>query len=136
MQFGIYLVRRGLITPSEFVDVVERQLASRPPLGALAIETHKLSMHQLFEVLEAQADAPRPIGALAVELGFLQPGDVAYLLGLQSERSISIQDLVVEMGFLDADEVDRERQRYQRAASANDSRGDVATAGAPLSAAT
>ena len=117
MQFGLHLVRRGLISPGEFIDVVERQLASRPPLGALAIETKKLSMRQLFEVLSAQADSRRPLGALAVDMGFLEQADVEQLLGMQCERCLPVHELIVQMGLLTRAEVERERQRYQRAAS-------------------
>jgi hypothetical protein len=117
MQLGIHLVRRGLLSAADFVDVVERQLLTRKPLGELAIETHKLSMHQLFAVLEAQSDIQRPFGAIAVERGFLKPEDVEQLLGIQSERMETIDRLVVEMGLLDAATVERERVRYRRTAS-------------------
>jgi hypothetical protein len=117
MHLGIHLVRRGLLSAADFVDLIERQLLTRPPLGELAIETHKLSMHQLFEVLDAQSDGNRPFGAVAVELGFMKTLDLEQLLGLQCERMKPLSDLLVEMGLLDAATVERELKRYQRTAT-------------------
>jgi hypothetical protein len=129
MQFGIHLVRRGLLSAADFVDVIEQQLLSRPPLGELAIETHALTMKQLFQVLAAQVDVQRPFGAMAFELGYLQLEDVERLLGLQCERSRSLSELVIEMGLLDAETVERERRGYYLTASSAtstvDARGEV-----------
>src|SRR5262245_54998222 len=33
MHLGIHLVRRGLLSAADFVDLIERQLLTRPPLG-------------------------------------------------------------------------------------------------------
>lgn len=115
MQFGIHLVRAGVLGADDFVDVVERQLRERPPLGMLAIEHHMLSMKQLFAVLDAQLEDPKPFGRLAVELGFLSQADVLRLVGMQSERGRPEAEHIVEMGLLDSATVCRELQRFRAA---------------------
>jgi hypothetical protein len=115
MQFGIHLVRGGVLSADDFVDVVERQLRERPPLGMLAIEHHKLSIKQLFAVLEAQVEDPKPFGRLAVELGFLSQADLLQLVGMQSERGRPEAEHVVEMGLVDSATVCRELQRFRAA---------------------
>jgi hypothetical protein len=124
MQFGIHLVRAGVLSADDFVDVVERQLRERPPLGMLAIEHHKLSMKQLFAVLEAQVEDPKPFGRLAVELGFLSQSDVLALVGLQSECGRPEAEHVVEMGLLDSATVARELERFRAASRAQLNEGN------------
>ena len=126
MQFGINLVRAGVLSAESFVDVVERQLRERPPLGMLAIEHHKLSMKQLFAVLEAQIEDPKPFGRLAVELGFLSQSDVLQLVGLQSECGRPEAEHIVEMGLLDPATVCRELERFRAASRAQLSEGTAA----------
>ena len=72
MHFGLYLVKNNVIDSDLFVTALEQQLASRPLLGSLAIETHKLSVKQVFQVLRAQFDTPGELfGEIAINLGFL-----------------------------------------------------------------
>ena len=66
MFLEVLLVRRGLITAEQFVQAVEWQLAQRPLLGRLALESGKLSMKQVFAELEAQTDNDKPFGETAV----------------------------------------------------------------------
>jgi len=54
MQFGLYLVKHGMITASQFAQALEAQLASRPQIGALAIETGKLTVKQVFGILSSR----------------------------------------------------------------------------------
>jgi hypothetical protein len=114
MWLGTYLVRRGAITESQFVTAVERHLASRIPIGQIAIEHGLLSISQVFEILEAQADSTRPFGEIATDLGFMAEKDVALLLMIQNERSKSIATVLVDMGAITQAELDRHRTRFRQ----------------------
>src|SRR3712207_5774326 len=88
MQFAMYLVDNGVISCEEFFEALKLQLHSRPQLGALAIETRRLSFRQVFAILRTQCDEPNELfGEIAVRLGFLTQDDVAQLLAEQNKRA-------------------------------------------------
>ena len=68
MKFGIYLVKSGRIDPTTLVKAIEIQLARRPLLGKLALETGHISTRDVFEILGEQADKQVPFGTIAVEI--------------------------------------------------------------------
>jgi hypothetical protein len=113
MQFGIHLVRSGVLSADEFVAVIERQISRTPMLGMLAIEVRKISMKQLFAILEAQMDTSAPFGEVAIALGFMSHADVLELIGLQSERCQSVAQCINEMGLVAPDVLNRELRRFQ-----------------------
>lgn len=98
MFLEVSLVRHGVITAEQFVQAVEWQLAHRPRLGRLALETGKLSMKQVFAVLEAQTDNSKPFGETAVDLGFLKRRQVNTLLKQQAERTPPLAQCLIEIG--------------------------------------
>lgn len=112
MDFGVYLVRRGLITADDYVDIIEQQSASRRRLGELALRNRKLSMKQVLKVLDAQVDSTRPFGKLAVDKGYMTHSELLDLLGLQSELTPTISDVLIERMILDERAVQREARRY------------------------
>ncbi len=101
MQFGIFLVRNGVISADDFVEVVECMLEQRPKFGTLALETHKLNMHQLFELLSVQDISTEPIGQIAMRLGFMTSHDVSEVLELQAARTPLLNEVLIETGILD-----------------------------------
>jgi hypothetical protein len=102
MQFGIYLVRRGFISPDQFVDAVERQLRSRPLIGQIALQAGVCSVAQVSRILRAQTQSKNheSFGTTAVRLGCLDRAQLAQLLGAQQERQSPLADVLVEMGAL------------------------------------
>jgi len=113
MQFGIYLVRRGLISPEQFVDAVEQQLQYRVPIGELAVEACYISMKQVFQILGIQSATRQKFGAIAVELGYLTPSQVGELLAIQDSRDVPFGEVLVGMGALSRECLEAELQRYR-----------------------
>jgi len=106
MHFGLYLTEKGILSSEQFIEVLKCQLTSRPLLGAIAIETGKLSTKQVFYILRAQTEAHDQLfGELAVELGFLTDEDVADLILRQSMRVRPMQQLISELGFVSPEEL-------------------------------
>ena len=119
MHFGLYLVKKGRITANQFVEALEAQLASRPQLGALAIETGKLSVRQVFHVLRMQADRPEEMfGVLAQEAGFLREDDLAALLDCQTRRVLPLIQVIVNLGFCTAYEAEELFSGYRSSTNA------------------
>lgn len=114
MHFGLYLVKQGTITAEQYVAGLESQLASRPQVGALAIEIGKLSVKEVFQILRVQADRPKKkFGEIAVEAGLLTSEDLAIVLYHQSVRVRPLSEILVEMGFTSQREIDQQTQAYQ-----------------------
>lgn len=112
MLFGTYLVRTGVISPWQFVALVEMEQKSRPPLGHLALEKGKLSVKQIFRVLESQAEKNIPFGRAAVQLGYMTEEDLADLLMTQSERVKSLETLLHEAFDIDLQTLSELRRRF------------------------
>lgn len=115
MQLGIYLVRQGAISADALVTALEHWITCRPPIGQLAIESHKLSMKQVFEILQVQADSSEPFGRIAVNLQFLSKDDVEELLQLQRERTPTLAQTLVDSGILDEEELATQVRNYYTA---------------------
>ncbi len=111
MFLAISMVRRGVITSSQLVDAIERQLDSRPQLGRMALAAGKLTMKQVFAVLKEQATRSEPFGEIAVELGFMTKRQVSYLLRKQWGMTASISECLIEVGAIDSETLQRERRR-------------------------
>jgi len=113
MDFGIYLVRRGLISADDYVNAREVQLNAHRKLGELALSSLKLTMRQVMAILEAQVDCPKPFGELAIELGYLTQSDVLELLGMQVDLCPSLLEVLSEQPILDRVTLRKEAQRFR-----------------------
>ena len=121
MQFGLYLVKQGVITSAEFVEALEHQFTTRPQLGALAIELGLLSVREVFFILRAQANDPKEMfGELAISESLLTEDELVGLLYRQSLRAQPIGQIVVELGFASADEIERHLTDYRAKCHAKD----------------
>ena len=107
MWFGLYLVRNGVITERQFVDVLERRHQAAPPIGQLALKAGLLTMRQVFDIVIAQIDDHRPLGEIAISRGYMTEGDLALQLMQQSNLSPSFEDLLVELNILDRDQLEQ-----------------------------
>jgi len=115
MQFGLYLVRKDIIDTNQFVEALRQQLASRPQLGTLAIESGKLTVKQVFQILREQNARPEELfGELAVEAGFITEEELAGLIYVQSLRVQKMVDILVEQGHLMANVADEHRAAYRK----------------------
>jgi hypothetical protein len=128
MQFAMYLVDNGVISCEEFFEALKLQMSTRPQLGALAIETRRLSFRQVFAILRAQCDEPNTLfGELAVRMGHLTDDDVSTLLAEQASRATPLLEVLVDNGFLSADGAERHYAEYRRCMQ--QATGQLATAG-------
>ncbi|MCA9231043.1 MAG: hypothetical protein KDA57_10345 [Planctomycetales bacterium] len=117
-----------MISSNQFVQALEKQLASRPQLGALAIDTGKLTVKQVFEILRLQADEPHVrFGELAVRAQLLTQEELASLLFHQSVRVKPMAKILVEMGFASTSDIDEHFAEY-RAASQPEAQKELSTA--------
>lgn len=115
MQFAMSLVDNGAISCEELFEALKLQMHSRPQLGALAIETRRLTCRQVFAILRAQCDEPDVLfGELAVRLGYLTDDDLQQLLVEQAARATPLADVLIDHGFLSSEVVELHYAEYRR----------------------
>ena len=107
MRLCFDLVEGGYITPAQALSVLDQHLASRTPIGQLAVEDEHMTMSQVFDVLAQQTISNRPFGELAIELGYLDRLDLGRLLLTQSGRKQTVGRVDSRRGL---DDSDRTRQ--------------------------
>lgn len=102
-QFGTFLVQKGLATPEQVLEALNRQKAQQRPIGAIAVEHNMLTREQVFETLNQQVNRQKRFGELVVELGLghITEQDVAQMLFFQREERPALGAILVEMGVLD-----------------------------------
>ncbi|HEY6724151.1 MAG TPA: HDOD domain-containing protein [Polyangiaceae bacterium] len=99
--FEAFLVRRGVIEPLAAVEVLETVCQQRPRLGQLALRERLLSVGEVCDVLERQVESRLPFGAIAVDLGYLTAGELGGLLQLQQRTGPRGAELLCSRGLLD-----------------------------------
>jgi hypothetical protein len=114
MDFALFLNRRGVISPQQFVDAAAWVQESRTPMGELAIRLRKLTIRQVMNVLCQQAVRPEQFGKLAVAAGYMSVADLNELLASQTEQAMSMDDALVELGMLTQSERDRYYSEFLR----------------------
>ena len=113
MNFGLHIVRKGLITAEQYIATVEKQLSLRPMVGTVAIEIGKLSMKEVFQILRDQADSPtKMFGEIALELGLLTEEDLAVILFHQSTGVPPFSEILVELGIMTHYEVEEHLRAF------------------------
>jgi hypothetical protein len=100
MRLCFDLVEGGYITAAQALAVLDRHLASRTPIGQLAVENELMTMSQVFDVLAQQTISHRPFGELAIELGYLDRLNLGRLLLIQIESSKPLITLILDAGLL------------------------------------
>lgn len=99
--FEAFLVRRGVIEPLAAVEALETVCRQRPRIGQLALRERLLSVGEVCDVLERQVQSRLPFGAIAVDLGYLTVGELGGLLQLQQQTGPRGAEVLRSRGLLD-----------------------------------
>jgi hypothetical protein len=102
IDFAVALVRAGIITPEQFVTLIETQLQRQIPVACLAIRADLLTMRQVGNLWADAESSERSFGEMAIERRYLSEAQLGKLVALQNACVPSIEQLVVELGFLGA----------------------------------
>lgn len=113
MWTACLLAKQGIIDPTLFVEVVHRHLASRPPIGRVALRERLISLSQVVDVLKQQAETGEPFGKIAQGRGYLSQQELAHLLLRQLEEATPVDDLLIELSGLTRDELEHEKKRLR-----------------------
>ena len=115
IQFGLYLVKRGVITAAQLVSLLESQVDRRTYIGQLALEAKWMTADEVFDVLAEQTETQECFGEIAIAKGFLTQGQLAELLLRQQRRRPSLEKLLVDCDEVVADELRRLAAEYHAA---------------------
>ena len=116
MKFGLYLVRKGIITAEQLVDALEVQHAKNVPIGQLAIEERLMSARDVFHVLHFQRRRPEPwerFGEIAIKMGLITQEELESLLLLQLDRKPRLKDVLVQRRVLSQIEMEHHLVAYR-----------------------
>lgn len=111
-MFEVYLVREGLITAEDLVEVLEHQLVSRPSIKELAVTSGLISKSQAVHLADLQATAHRRFGDLAIELGYLTDDALNRLLRHQASIQKTLEEVLIARGILNAAMLRDAQARY------------------------
>ena len=101
MQFGLYLIKKGVITPHQFVVALDHQFHESRPLGELAVEAGLISRADVYRVLREQATTPDGrFGDAAIALGLLTVEQIEELILAQERYRRPIADILVSLGVM------------------------------------
>jgi hypothetical protein len=111
MDFGLHLLRHGLVRERHLTEAIETQRAERTPMRLIAVELGMLTPRQVCEVLAYRSERPMRFGEAARALGYLTGADVDAILAAQRARTPKLGDLLVRLGAIDPRTLAIERGR-------------------------
>lgn len=115
MKFGLYMVKKGVITPAQLVLALEKQHGHQRPLGQLAMEEGILSARQVFKILRCQSGMPHErFGEVAVGMRMMTHEQLERLLMIQWERKPSLEDILVRQRILTQSQLDDQLSAYRQ----------------------
>lgn len=110
--FEAFLVRRGVIDPLAAVEALEAVCQQRPRIGQLALRERLLSVGEVCDVLERQVQSRLPFGAIAVDLGYLTAGELGGLLQIQQRTGPRGAEVLRSRGLLDEQSLHQLEAQY------------------------
>lgn len=111
--FGYYLLKKDIISATQYEDILEEQKHARVKLGLLAVESGLLSQKQADEVNQLQMQMDKRFGDIAVSKGYLTDAQVGDLLKKQGDAYLLFVQSLTEKNLLSMDEIQREIDSYQ-----------------------
>ena len=85
IYFGKYLQDKGIITASQYNEIILENKTSRVKMGLLAVESGLMTPEQTDEVNQLQTMMDRRFGDIAIEKGYLTDAQVESLLKKQCD---------------------------------------------------
>jgi len=112
--FGKYLVNKGVITDSDYRELIQKQLEVRVKLGTIAVADGLLTEEQAELVNKLQKQFDKRFGDIAIEKGFLTETQVEGLLKKQGSPYMKFLEVLLESGKVTVSQVDTEFAAFQK----------------------
>ena len=113
MEFGEFLVKKGLITRAE-LDIALNLTQVKFIFGVLSVRKKYLDMDALADLLEEQRTIKphKKIGQIAVSKGLMSEEQVEKILAIQRESEEFLGEILVDMRVIDSEELQKQLEAY------------------------
>jgi len=123
--FGQFLLNKELLNLEQLRDILNRERASRPHLGLLAIDASILNSSQVEQIHRLQQAFDKNFGEIAVDKGFLTLRQLEDLLVVQQGRRLNISQTIIDSGYLTLAELEAAWQEYKNTTSLKKGKTDA-----------
>lgn len=111
--FGNFLLRKGVVSPEQLLDVMKTASGSRVKLGTLCIHAGLMSAAEVEKVFILQTHVDKRFGEIAVEEGYLTDSQVNELMKDQGPNYLLLAQALVESKILTHEQIERLLSDYQ-----------------------
>ena len=108
VRFGTFLVRRGVISSEQLLEVIARQHWERTFPGLLAVKSGMLTANVAIRVVEAGGEFINT----ALEMGLLSEDQAEELASQHAKSARSLGALLLEFGLVTEDELSELLRAY------------------------
>lgn len=116
LNFGLFLVERGVLTSHQFCGLIKIQQSQLPPAAFVALKYNFLTAGQIARIYSAMEQ--QDLGdflSTAKSLGFINADQIEAVERLRGLWAESLRDLVVECGVLNESEVGEWLVKFEEA---------------------
>ena len=113
LYFGNYLMGKGVISQSQFDEIMLQQQKSCAKLGLIAVAEKLLTAKQADEINEIQRRMDKRFGDIAIEKGYLLPEEVTYLLNLQGNPYLRFVQTCSDYNILSVQELEAQLEAFR-----------------------
>ncbi len=121
LYFGNYLMKKGLINPTQLEEIMLKQQQTRVKLGLIAVSEKLLTTKQAEEINQLQRSMDRRFGDIAIEKGYLLEEEVTHLLNMQGNPFLQFVQVVTESNLLNPDELEQHIDGFKKEYQFSDS---------------
>lgn len=129
LYFGKYLVDNGIISQSEYENVMTLQQQTRVKLGLIAVAEKLLTTKQAEEINDIQKRMDQRFGDIAIEKGYLLNEEVTYLLNMQGNSYMKSVQVLTDSNILNIKEIENHLENFKAAYKFSDSDLDALKSG-------
>ena len=112
--FGKYLVKKGVITNSDYRMLIRKHLDERAKIGTIAVAEGLLTEGQAEHINKLQKLFDKYFGDIAIEKGFLTEEQVEDLLKKQGNPYMQFLEVILESGKVSVSQLDTELAAFQK----------------------
>lgn len=98
--FGNFLLNKGVISPKELLDAMEKQSQIHIKLGTLAMHEGLLTASEVNNIIIMQTHQDKKFGEIAIEEGYLTEEQVHDLLEKQQPDYLLLGQILIEDGLI------------------------------------
>lgn len=113
LYFGKYLVDNGVISQSEYENVIAQLQQASVKLGLIAVSEKLLTTKQADEINDIQKKKDQRFGDIAIDKGYLLHEEVAYLLNMQGNSYMKFIQVLTDQNILSLSQIENHMENFK-----------------------